>query len=314
MTNHKAELEKHGTNELIDKIVVDLESKILRYPANEERNKYLSIEKSITLISIPKHEFKRLVVDGFLKPYFLWDGELAVKRTLNIYEYNDLFYGESFGNGNEPNETVNGYTRFTGYVSPVESAPYFNDLWEGKSKKIVVESVLLIENLTLDSQTYLLPKHGEALKKVHFKKEVFFKDQVYKVYKGTENNYIDIEDCVFLKDDIIQIIENNKEIKNELEGNERNKYSGKELFTMIVPSIIRYIRERDQIKDKPQQDDGVGGLKKAVEDYIKGDESLKFLTSNFKKNWQTVINEKKEGQGKSILDKIFEEEIRNTKV
>jgi len=314
MTDHKAELEKHGTNELIDKIVDDLESKILRYPANEERNKYLSIEKSITLMSIPKHEFKRLVVDGFLKPYFLWDGELAVKRTLNIYEYNDLFYGESFGNGNELNEIVNGYVRFTGYVSPVESSPYLNDLWEGKSKKIMVKSLSLIENLTLDSQTYLLPKHGEALKKVHFKKEVFFKDQVYKVYQGTENNYIDIEDCVFLKDDLIQIIENNKEIKKELEGNKRKKYSDKELFTMIVPIVIRYIRERDQIKDKPQQDDGVGGLKEAVKDYLEGDESLKFLMSNFKKNWQTVINGKKEGQGKIILDEIFEEDIRNTKV
>ncbi|AXJ89588.1 hypothetical protein DKP84_01600 [Acinetobacter pittii] len=108
---------------------------------------------------------------------------MQLKRTLNIYEYNDLFYGESFGNGNEPDETVNGYTRFTGYVSPVESAPYFNDLWEGKSKKIVVESLLLIENLTLDSQTYLLPKHGEVLKKVHFKKEVFSKIKFTKFIK-----------------------------------------------------------------------------------------------------------------------------------
>ncbi|MDC4765077.1 hypothetical protein NQ808_18115, partial [Acinetobacter baumannii] len=91
-------------------------------------------------------------------------------------------------------------------------------------------------------------------------------------------------------------------------------YSDKELFAMIVPSVIRYIRERDQIKVKPQQNDGVSGLRKAVKDYLEDDESLKFLTSNFKKNWQTVINEEKEGQGKSILDKIFEEEIRNTKV
>ncbi|AXJ89589.1 hypothetical protein DKP84_01605 [Acinetobacter pittii] len=83
---------------------------------------------------------------------------------------------------------------------------------------------------------------------------------------------------------------------------------------MIVPTAIRYIRLRDKIVDKPRQDDGVAGLRKAVEDYLKGDESLKFLMSNFKKNWQTVINGKKEGQGKSILDKIFEEDIRNTKV
>ncbi|MCL8351486.1 hypothetical protein M9Y34_13750, partial [Acinetobacter baumannii] len=68
-----------------------------------------------------------------------------------------------------------------------------------------------------------------------------------------------------------QVIRNNNEIEIELKDIERISYSGKELCTISVPSIIRYIRERDQIKDKPQQDDGVGGLKKAVEDYIERD-------------------------------------------
>lgn len=311
MISHKAELEKHAIKDFIN----ELDSKILKRPANGESNKYMGIKDSIALMGISEKEFKNLVINGSLKPCFIWDGLLEIKRILNVYEYNNLFFGESFGNGNEPDEIVNGYVRFTGYVTPFESAPYLNDLWEGKSKKIMVKSLFLIENLTSDSRPYLLSKYDETLKKVHSKNEPFFKDQVFKIYQGTENNYIEVEDCVFLEHDIVQIIEKKEKIKVELEDNKRNKsYNGKELFAMIVPSVIRYIRERDQIKDKPQQDDGVGGLKKAVEDYLKNDESLKFLINNFKKNWQTVINEKKEGQGKSILDKIFEEKIGNTKI
>lgn len=138
--------------------------------------------------------------------------------------------------------------------------------------------------------------------------------EIYTIYSASPNQELKVEDCKFLKGDIFQVVKKNKEIEVELKDNERKKYSDKELFAMIVPSVIRYIRERDQIKVKPQQNDGVSGLRKAVKDYLEDDESLKFLTSNFKKNWQTVINEEKEGQGKSILDKIFEEEIRNTKV
>lgn len=224
MIDDKAELEKHGTNELIDKIVDDLESKILRYPENGEKNDYLSFDESIKLLGIPPYKFNDLIVRGSLKPCFPWSGFLEVKRKISVYEYRKLFYSDSSGDDfannfiEEPNVLVRAYVNFNGYVRPVESAHYLNAILVGESKKIAIEDVYLIENLTFNSVAHIIGNHSEAPKKVIGKNELFIKHQAYKIYQGIDNNDIDIKSNIFLKNDIEQIIEKNKE-KNTIKKN-----------------------------------------------------------------------------------------------
>ncbi|WP_373358407.1 hypothetical protein ACEN3H_01415 [Acinetobacter lactucae] len=219
MTNHKVELEEYGTNEVIDKIIADFDSKTLRYPADGKRNDYLSFEESIKLLDIPAYKFNDLIVGGDLKPCFPWSGYLEVKRKLSVYEYRQLFYsdlrGDDFDNNfiEEHDVLVGAYVNFNGYVRPVESAQYLNTILVGESKKIAIENVYLIENLTLDSMVYLLGNHGEPPKKVVGKKECFCRDQAYKIYQAEDNNYIHIKSYVFLKDDIQKLIGKNKNIE-----------------------------------------------------------------------------------------------------
>ena len=54
----------------------------------------------------------------------------------------------------------------------------------------------MIENLTSDSRPYLLSKYDETLKKYILKMNLFQRSS-FKIYQGTENNYIEVEDCVF---------------------------------------------------------------------------------------------------------------------
>ncbi|MCW1520473.1 hypothetical protein [Acinetobacter baumannii] len=302
----------------------DVKSKAEISPDNE-KDKYLGINDCIEYLRISKSEFAELIIQNSLEPKFHWSGYLETQMTISLFEYTRLFDSkkmktcsiEEWEDISISTEkfTLDGYINFEGYIS-ITGAEYFvmELLKSGASKKLCINDIYLIDDLTRDSVVTLLDHKQKLSKKIRSRKKELNSSEIYTIYSGSPNQELNVEDCKFLKEEIFQVIKKNKEIEIEIKDNERNKYSGKELFTMIVPSIIRYIRERDQIKDKPQQDDGVGGLKKAVEDYIERDESLKFLTSNFKKNWQTVINGKKGVQGKSILDKIFEEEIRNTKV
>jgi len=295
----------------------DVKSKAEISPDNE-KDKYLGINDCIEYLRISKSEFAELIIQNSLEPKFLWAGYLETQMTLSLFEYTKLFYKklntcslEEFEEISESTEKVilDGYVNFEGYIS-ITGAKYslMAFLKTEASKKLSIKDMCITANFTRDSVVTLIDHKQAPSKEAKYCKKELDNNEIYTIYKDSPNQELKVEDCKFLKEDVVQVIKKNKEIEIELEDNKRNKsYNGKELFAMIVPSIIRYIRERDQIKDKPQQDDGVVGLKKAVEDYLKGDESLKFLTSNFRKNWQTVINGKKEGQGKSILDKIFEE-------
>ncbi|HAV5371345.1 MULTISPECIES: helix-turn-helix transcriptional regulator [Acinetobacter calcoaceticus/baumannii complex] len=225
MADYEEQLEQQDTNEFIEKFIADFDSKILRYPENGEKNDYLNFEESIKLLDTPPYKFNDLVVRGSLKPCFPWSGYLEVKRKISVYEYSKLFYSDSSGDDfvnnfiEEPDVLVRAYVNFNGYVRPVESAHYLNAILIGESKKIVIENVYLIENLTLDSIVHLMGNHGEPPKKVLGKKELFCRDQAYKIYEAENNNYIDIKSYVFLKDDIEQIIEKNKEKKTIKKNN-----------------------------------------------------------------------------------------------
>lgn len=212
MADQKEQLEQHNINELLSSFY----SGVLIYPDNEKRHEYLGFDESIKLLDIPPHKFNDLIVGGSLKPCFPWSGYLEVKRKLSIDEYNQLFYsdftGDNFANNliGESDVLVRAYVNFNGYVRPVESAHYLNAIVVGESKKIAIENVYLIENLTWDSVVHIIGNNGEAPKKVLGKKELFCKDHAYKIYQGVDNNYIDIQSYVFLKDDIEQIIVQNK--------------------------------------------------------------------------------------------------------
>lgn len=212
MNDHKEQLEQYDINELLSSFY----SGLLIYPDNEEKNEYLSFDESIKLLDIPPYKFNDLIVSGSLKPCFPWSGFLEVKRKISVYEYRKLFYSDSssddFANNfiEEPDVLVRAYVNFNGYVRPVESAHYLNAIVVGESKKITIENIYLIENLTWDSMVHLIGLHGETPKKVRGKKELFCKDHEYKIYQGVDKNYIDIKSYVFLKDDIEQIVEKNK--------------------------------------------------------------------------------------------------------
>jgi len=219
MADYKEQLEQQDTNEFIEKLIADFDSKILRYPENGEKNDYLSFDESIKLLDIPPYKFNDLIVRGSLKPCFPWSGFLEVKRKISVYEYRKLFYSDSsaddFANNfiEEPDVLVRAYVNFNGYVRPVESGHYLNAILVGESKKIAIEDIYLIENLTLDSMVHLMGNHGEPPKKVLGKKELFCRDQAYKIYEAENNNYIDIKSYVFLKDDIQQLIGKNQNIE-----------------------------------------------------------------------------------------------------
>ncbi|MDQ8856921.1 helix-turn-helix transcriptional regulator [Acinetobacter pittii] len=225
MADYKEQLEQQDTNEFIEKLIADFDSKILRYPENGEKNDYLSFDESIKLLGIPPYKFNDLIVGGSLKPCFPWSGFLEIKRKISVYEYRKLFYSDSSGDDfannfiEEPDVLVRAYVNFNGYVRPVESAHYLNAILVGESKKIAIENVYLIENLTLDSVVHIMGNYGEAPKKVLGRKELFIKHQVYKIYQGIDNNDIDIKSYVFLKDDIEQIVEKNKEKKTIKKNN-----------------------------------------------------------------------------------------------
>ncbi|NUG13465.1 hypothetical protein HUN13_18015, partial [Acinetobacter seifertii] len=121
-------------------------------------------------------------------------------------DFNDPFDGE-------PDVLVKGYVNFNGYVRPTESGQYQNAVMIDEFKKIAIENVYLIENLTLDSMVHLMGLHGEGPQKVLGKKELFCKDQAYKIYQGVDNNYIDIKSYVFLKDDIEQFVKKSQKIE-----------------------------------------------------------------------------------------------------
>lgn len=219
MTDHKTELEEHGTNEWIDKIIADFDSKTLRYAADGKRNNYLSFDESIKLLDISSYKFNDLIVSGFLKPCFPWSGFLEVKRKISVYEYRKLFYSDSSGDDltknfiEEPDVLVRAYVNFNGYVRPIESTHYLNAILVGESKKIAIADVYLIENLTLDSVVHIIGNHGQASKQVEGKIELFSKDQAYKIYQGVDNQDIDIKSYVFLKDDIEQIVKKSQKIE-----------------------------------------------------------------------------------------------------
>ncbi|EHU1209392.1 MULTISPECIES: hypothetical protein [Acinetobacter] len=219
MADYKEQLEQQDTNKFIEKFIADFDSKILRYPENGEKNDYLSFEESIKLLDTPPYKFNDLIISGSLKPCFPWSGFLEVKRKISVYEYRKLFYSDSSGDDfannfiEEPDVLVRAYVNFNGYVRPVESAHYLNAILVGESKKIAIEDIYLIENLTFDSVVHLMGNHGEPPKKVLGKKELFCRDQAYKIYEAENNNYIDIKSYVFLKDDIQQLIGKNQNIE-----------------------------------------------------------------------------------------------------
>ncbi|MEN9071967.1 hypothetical protein [Acinetobacter baumannii] len=212
MTDQKEQLEQYNINELLSSFY----SGVLIYPDNEERNEYLSFDESIKLLDIPLYKFNDLIVGGYLKPCFPWSGYLEVKRKISVDEYNQLFYSDfnddDFTNNfiEEPDVLVRAYVNFNGYVRPVESAHYLNAILVGESKKIAIDEVYLIENLTLDSVVHIIGNHGQTPKQVGGKKELFSKDQAYKIYQDIDNNYVDVKSYVFLKDDIEQIVVRNK--------------------------------------------------------------------------------------------------------
>ncbi len=219
MADYKEQLEQKDTNEFIEKLIADFDSKILRYPENGEKNDYLSFDESIKLLGIPPYKFNDLIVGGSLKPCFPWSGFLEVKRKISVYEYRKLFYSDSSGDDfannfiEEPDVLVRAYVNFNGYVRPVESAHYLNAILVGESKKIAIEDVYLIENLTFDPVAHIIGNHGEAPKKVIGKNELFCKDHEYKIYQGVDNNDIDIKSYVFLKDDIEQFVKKSQKIE-----------------------------------------------------------------------------------------------------
>ncbi|MBR7740557.1 hypothetical protein [Acinetobacter nosocomialis] len=248
MADQKEQLDQHNINELLSSFY----SGLLIYPDNEERNEYLSFDESIKLLDIPPHKFNDLIVGGSLKPYFPWSGHLEVKRKLIVDEYNQLFYSDfsddDFTNNfiEEPDVLVRAYVNFNGYVRPVESAHYLNAIVVEESKKIAIENVYLIENLTWDSLVHIIGNNGEAPKKVLGKKELFCKDHAYKIYQGVDNNYIDISSYVFLKDDIEQIVEKNEvmiTVSSDDEGKSDRQVSQKFEFDNINEKIIKKVLE-----------------------------------------------------------------------
>ncbi|OBY74229.1 hypothetical protein [Acinetobacter gyllenbergii] len=298
----------------------DVESKAEILP-NSEKDKYLGINDCIEYLRISKSEFADLIIQNSLEPKFHWSGYLETQMTISLLEYARLFDSkklktcsiEEWEDISISTEklTLDGYVNFEGYIS-ITGAEYFvvELLKSGTSKKLCINDIYVIDDLTRDSVVTLLDHKQKLSKKIRSCKKELNNDEIYTIYTDSPNQELKVEDCKFLKEDIGQLIENYKEIEIQLEDNKRNKsYSGKDLFKMIVPTAIRYIRLRDKIVDKPRQDDGVAGLKKAVKDYLKNDESLQFLDKNFANNWRLIINGVNLDQGKSILDEIFEEDI-----
>lgn len=257
MADQKEQIEQHDINELLSSFY----SGVLIYPDDEKRHEYLGFDESIKLLDIPPHKFNDLIVGGSLKPCFPWSGYLEVKRKLSVDEYNQLFYsdftGDDFANNliGESNVLVRAYVNFNGYVRPVESAHYLNAIVIEESKKIAIENVYLIENLTWDSVVHIIGNNGEAPKKVLGKKELFCKDHAYKIYQGVDNNYIDIKSYVFLKDDIEQIVKKNKVI-NAVSSDDEEKsdtqVSQKPEFDDINEKIIKKVLElrKDKTDEK----------------------------------------------------------------
>jgi len=326
MTDHKTELEEHGTNEWIDKIIADFDSKTLRYAADGKRNNYLSFDESIKLLDISSYKFNDLIVSGFLKPCFPWSGFLEVKRKISVYEYRKLFYSDSsaddFANNfiEEPDVLVRAYVNFNGYVRPVESAHYLNAILVGESKKIAIEDVYLIENLTLGSVVHIIGNHGEAPKQVEGKIELFSKDQAYKIYQGVDNHEIDIKSYVLLKDDIVQFVKKsqkievgdvNEKIKTDLltlrkRQNGRVKDISKKTRTYIeVPKLIIELNYQlnalphvKEINDKNGRDGLRAEVKqhmqenyKELHEYFIGNKSKE---STFDQYWTDLMDDIKE--------------------
>lgn len=322
MVDQKEQLEQHDINELLSSFY----SGLLIYPDNEERNEYLSFDESIQLLDIPPHKFNDLIVSGSLKPCFPWSGYLEVKRKISVYEYRKLFYSDSsaddFANNfiEEPDVLVRAYVNFNGYVRPVESAHYLDAILVGESKKIAVEDVYLIENLTLDSVVHIIGNHGEAPKKVIGKNELFCKDHEYKIYQGMDNNDIDIKSYVFLKDDIgqfvkesqkIEIADVNEKIKADLlalrkrQSGRVNDNSKKTRTYTEVPKLIIELNYQlnalphvKEINDKNGRDGLRAEVKqymqenyKELHEYFIGNKSKK---STFDQYWTDLMDDIKE--------------------
>ncbi|HCQ9870861.1 TPA: hypothetical protein OMQ57_001596 [Acinetobacter baumannii] len=326
MADYNEQLEQQDTNEFIEKLIADFDSKILKYPENGEKNDYLNFEESIKLLDTPPYKFNDLIVRGSLKPCFPWSGFLEVKRKISVYEYRKLFYSDSsaddFANNfiEEPDVLVRAYVNFNGYVRPVESAHYLNAILVGESKKIAVEDVYLIENLTLDSVIHIIGNHGEAPKKVMGKNELFCKDHEYKIYQGMDNNDIDIKSYVFLKDDIgqfvkesqkIEIDDVNEKIKADLlalrkrQSGRVNDISKKTRTYIEVPKLIIELNYQlnalphvKEINDKNGRDGLRAEVKqhmqenyKELHEYFIGNKSKK---STFDQYWTDLMDDIKE--------------------
>lgn len=264
-----------------------------------------------------------MIVSGSLKPCFPWSGYLEVKRKISVYEYRKLFYSDSsaddFANNfiEEPDVLVRAYVNFNGYVRPVESAHYLDAILVGESKKIAVEDVYLIENLTLDSVVHIIGNHGEAPKKVLDKKELFCKDHEYKIYQGVDNNDIDISSYVFLKDDIEQFVKKSQKIeigdvnekikadflalRKRQNGRENDKSKKTRIYTEVPKLIIELNYQLNALPHLKEINDknGRDGLRAEVKQHMQENykELHKYLMKNkstFDQYWTDLMGDIKE--------------------
>lgn len=295
-------------DELINDLWANSTNDILDYRARF-KEEYCEVEKALELLNLSVIELWQLVAQSKLTPCFLWDGLIKTEIDMNCADYNSHFRKGVFNEASYEAERrlgdipCNCYVNFRGFITPDSTEPFIGHLSADTSEKFTLNKIRLIENLTNKKKLMLLGSKGSEREiEIDLK---FYKHRAYTIYEKSSIKEFDPRKCVFLKS---QINDLKSEIElDTIEKTDKNKrFTSRELYRLVIPTVIRYMRLKHNFK-KPSQKDGKVGIKKAVLDYIDEDTSLKFLATNFDNDWQREIL-KKDDEGKSILDKIFDEE------
>lgn len=286
-----------------------LENNILSYREGV-KEEYCDIEEVISILGINKLELWKLVAQSQLTPCFLWDGLLSISIDMNFADYNEKFRKGTFNESSYLADRRLGYihcpcyVNFRGYITPDLTESFVSNLIDDAPIKFPLSKIRLTANLTQKEKIILLGEEGQE-------REIeenlnFYKNQTYTIYRKSNVKEFDSKKCMFLKSQVIKFKEDIENVVEETTG-KKKKISDKELFKLIIPTVIRYMRLKNH-REKPNQMSGdKEGIKKDVLEYVTQDISLNFLVRNFSNNWQKVINSMDEGQ--SIIDKIFEEDI-----
>lgn len=261
------------------------------------KHQYLTIEESLQFLNIPKHVLFQQVAKGLLRPCFLYDGKLLGSVWL----------------GHE--QQVFGYFMFTGYITSPNDTPIISYL-QNEDQAFELAQVRPVELLIGSGNPRL---HVAVLNPEDLDPELEMRLYDYPNYTSTTHK-ICSEDltyckatfkpshCMLLLTELEKVRESlnaSKNLRISLEEQQSSldktkSYSDKKLFAIIVPTIVRYIRLRDQIEFYPEAD-GNEGLRAEVKKYLQLQPDLKFLVTNFKDNWQKVICDS------GVLIKIFDE-------